>query len=356
MNLVRTWRIMQKELRMGPRSPIFLYAVLLPIVLTFIINGVFGSLFEPTPRLGIVDEGDSAIVAEAKQLDGIRVTEPPDAATLRKMVESNDLDAGLVLQPGFDGAVRNGQMPVLQFYVGGESLASNRIILSVAAVDMVRQVAGEPAPVTVDVVTIGDPEALPIASRLLPMLMIYAVFVAGAFVPASSVVEEKEKGTISALLVSPATVYEFLAAKVGVGVVLATLTGVVTLALNNALGGHAVALVLVLLTASVMMAEIGVMLGSWAKDLNTLFATVKGGAILIFYPVIFYIWPSLPQWIPKLSPTYYFLQPIFEIGIRDASLGDVWGEVVVALATVVVLVPFVLIMARRLQRKVAVGV
>jgi len=355
VNLTRTWRIMHKDLRMGPRSPIFLYAILLPVVLTFIINGVFGSLFEPTPRLGIVDEGASSIVAQAQQLEGIHVTEPSDAATLRKMVEANDLDAGLVLQSGFDEAVRNGEMPLLQFFVGGESLASNRIILSVATIDMVRQIAGDPAPVEVDIVTIGDPDQLPMASRLLPMLMIYAVFIAGAFVPASSLIEEKQRGTISALLVSPATVYEVLAAKIGVGVILATLTGVITLAINDAFGGDALALIIILVTASLMMAEVGVMLGTWAKDLNALFATVKAGAILLFYPVIFYIWPSLPQWIPKLSPTYYFLQPIFDLGVRDATLSDVWGEMAISLGFVVVLAPLVLIMARRLQRKVAIS-
>ena len=64
MNASRTWQIMSKELRMGPRSPLFLYALILPVVLTFVIQGVFGSLFEPAPRLAIVDEGNSSIVAE----------------------------------------------------------------------------------------------------------------------------------------------------------------------------------------------------------------------------------------------------------------------------------------------------
>ncbi len=354
MNLARAWRIMRKELRMGPRSPLFLYSLILPIVMTFVIVGVFGSLFAPSPRLGIVDEGSSSVVASARELEGIEVTTMASVDTLKTMVEANDLDAGLVLGEGFDDDVRSGVRPPLRFYIGGESLASNRIILQVTALDLVREVTGEPAPVIVDVVTIGDAEAVPIASRMVPLLIMYAVAIAGAFVPAASIVQEKEKGTINAVLVTPTTVNDFLAAKAGLGVVLGMATGIITLLLNNAFGNHPLTLTLALLTAAVMMAEFGLILGVFAQDSNMLFALMKSAGILIFYPIVFYIWPSLPQWIAKISPTYWFLQPIFEVGVKDASFGDVWLQMVIAVAWIIVLIPAVAAMARRLEQKVAI--
>ncbi|MDF1597195.1 MAG: ABC transporter permease [Acidimicrobiia bacterium] len=355
MNATKAWHIMRKELRMGPRSPLFLYALVLPVVMTFIIVGVFGSLFAPSPRLGIVDEGNSAVVRAAQELDGIEVTTMASIDTLKTMVEANDLDAGLVLSDGFDSAVRDGTRPPLVFYIGGESLASNRIILQVTALDLVRQVTGEPAPVAVDVVTIGDAEAVPIATRMVPLLMMYAVAIAGAFVPAASIVQEKEKGTINSVLVTPATVTDFLAGKAGLGIVLAMATGIITLLLNNAFGNHPFTLMLALLVAAVMMAEIGLILGIFAKDSNTLFALMKSGGILLFYPVVFYIWPSLPQWIAKIAPTYWFLQPIFEVGVKDASFGDVWGQLVIALVWIIVLIPAVRAMSKRLEQRVAIN-
>ena len=54
---------------------------------------------------------------------------PESAATLKTLVENNDLDAGLVLPTGFDGALQAGQMPNVQFFFGGQSLASNRVVL-----------------------------------------------------------------------------------------------------------------------------------------------------------------------------------------------------------------------------------
>ena len=354
MKAARAWRIMRKELRMGPRSPLFLYAIILPIVMTLLIVGVFGSLFAPSPRLGIVDEGSSAVVAAAQDLDGIEVTTMSSIDTLKEMVEANDLDAGLVLPQGFDGDLQSGNRPPLDFYIGGESLASNRIILQVTALDLVREVSGEPAPVEVDVVTIGDAEAVPIASRMVPLLMIYAVAIAGAFVPAASIVEEKEKGTINSVLVTPTTVKDFLAGKAGLGIVLGMATGIITLILNDAFGNHPLTMTLILLIAATMMAEIGLILGMFAKGSNVLFALMKSGGILLFYPVVFYIWPNLPQWIAKIAPTYWFLQPIFEVGVKDASFGDIWVQLVIALVWIIALLPAVNAMSKRLEQKVAI--
>ena len=50
---------------------IFLYAIVLPVILTLLIRVVFGSLFDPVPRLGIVDEGDSQIVRNVGDIEGI---------------------------------------------------------------------------------------------------------------------------------------------------------------------------------------------------------------------------------------------------------------------------------------------
>jgi len=94
-----TWRLIVKDLRLGPRSPVFLYSIALPIVMTLLIAGVFGSLFEPAPRLAIADLGDSQVSPVALELQGVEVTVGLDAAELRASVEAHDFDAGLVLPP-----------------------------------------------------------------------------------------------------------------------------------------------------------------------------------------------------------------------------------------------------------------
>ena len=59
MSIAATGTILGKDLALGPRSPLWLCALVFSVVFTFLIRGVFGSLFDPDPRFGLVDEGNS---------------------------------------------------------------------------------------------------------------------------------------------------------------------------------------------------------------------------------------------------------------------------------------------------------
>jgi ABC-2 type transport system permease protein len=328
----------------------------MPLIMTFLISSVFGSLFDANPRLGIVDLGDSAVAAAALQLEGIDSIIVPNVETLQDKVESHDLDAGLVLPADFDATLKAGGQPDLEFYVSGASLASNRVILGITTIDLVRGVSGSEPPVTVVVTPVGDEDYIPIGDRLLPTMVFYAVMIAALFLPAASLVDEREKRTLDAVLVTPARMSDVLVGKASFAVLLAVVMGLATLALNNAFAGQFGAMTLILLIGSVMMALVGLALGLWARDVTTMYTAIKAGGILIFLPVIFVLFPGLPQWIPKLIPTYYFLQPIYDIAIRGDTFADVVPELLVALAFCVALVPLVAWVARWSQRQLAMTV
>ncbi len=351
MNLRIAWQVLRKDLRLGPRSPILLWAVVFPLVGTFVVQIVFGSLFAPQPRLGIVDEGGSQVAVEMAAVEGIQTTLVETEAGLVRMVEDNDLDAGLVLPAGFDEQVLAGAQPELQFFVGGESLASNRLILAVTTLDAVRTVEGVTPPVDVVIVATGDP-LLPMSSRMTPLLVLFALLIAGTFVPAFSIVQERESGTMTALLVSPARGVDVLAAKAVMGLVLAFLMTLVTLWLNDAFGTQPAALLLSVLIGALMLAEFGLLFGSGAKDAKTLFALMKSVNILLFAPVIFYIFPDWPQWIAQIFPTYWIINPIFEVAVQDAGLGEVVPQLAVALVICAVLVPLVVVLSKRMTQQV----
>ncbi|MCJ7779540.1 MAG: ABC transporter permease, partial [Acidimicrobiia bacterium] len=126
MNIQRSWYVLSRELKLSPRSPLVFFAIAMPLLITFLVSSVFGSLFDVSPKLAIVDLGDSQFTAAAMQLDGVDTTLVADAETLRRRVEAHDFDAGIVLPPNFDAAVATGEHPDLEFYVSGESLASTR--------------------------------------------------------------------------------------------------------------------------------------------------------------------------------------------------------------------------------------
>ncbi|MEN8234687.1 MAG: ABC transporter permease [Actinomycetota bacterium] len=356
MNLRRSWHVLARELRLSPRSPLVFFAIAMPLIITFLVSSVFGSLFDARPRLGIVDEGDSAVTVAALELEGVDTTVVPDENTLMRDVEAHDLDAGLMLPHGFDAAVAGGEQPEFEFYVSGESLASTRIILAMTTLDLVRGLEGSDPPITVVVTPVGDEDYVPISDRFLPMMVIYAVMIAAMFLPAASLVDEREKRTLDAVLVTPTRMSEVLVGKGAFAVVLAVILGFVTLVLNDALAGQPGTMIVVLLVGSAMLTLMGLALGLWAKDITTMYTAIKGGGIIIFLPVIFTLFPGLPQWIPQLVPTYYFLQPIYDIAIFGHTFSDVVPEVLIALAICAALVPFVAWVARRSERQLAMTV
>ena len=352
MSLARMWKVLRKDLALGPRSPFFIYAIVLPFVLTIILQFAFGSLFNPKPRMGIVDSGDSQITAAVQDMEGIELTLLDDEAALKEQVEGNDLDAGLILPAGFDKAVEDGDQPDLQFFVSGESYASNRIILTVTAIDLVREIEGGEAPVTVDIVNFGE-EGLPISVRLVPVIVFYALVMAGIFTPGSNLDEEKEQGTLMALLVTPVKIGDVLAAKWMLGTLLASVMAAVTLALNQALGANWLDVLVVVLIAGMLTSMIGLLIGTFSKDSTVLFGIVKGLGIFLFAPTIFYIFPDWPQWIAKLFPLYWIIEPIWQVSIMGGSITEVWSELAVAMGITVALVPLIALLSRRVEEQMA---
>ncbi|MDF1522381.1 MAG: ABC transporter permease [Trueperaceae bacterium] len=354
MNLRRVLGLWRKDLALGPRSPILLFAVVMPVLITLLVQGVFGNLFERPPRLGIVDTGDSAVTAAALELDDLRTSRVVDVETLQRLVTDHDLDAGLVLTAGFDAALRAGERPPLTLYVAGESRANDRVLVAIATIDLLRGVEGRAPNVSVEVVAPGG-DGVPLQERLVPFIVLYALFAAGVFVTSFSFTEEREKRTLDALLASPLTMADVLWAKGLFGGTLAAAMALVTMALNGALLGQPLGLLVALALGAVMSALIGLLYGIAAPDTKVLFALVKTLSILVFAPALWYVFPEWPAWIAYLFPTYWLLDPIVQIGQQGASLADVAWKLAIGLAICVALVPIVRRLAERVTAPAAVA-
>jgi ABC-2 type transport system permease protein len=328
--------------------------LLLPLLITFVLQVTFGDLFDPQPRLGIVDADGSAVTAEVQGIEGIELELLDDVEELKALVESNDLDAGLVLPAGFDDDVRSGARPPLEFYVGGESLASNRVILAVTTIDLIRQVEGKAPPVDVDVVSLGD-ELLPLAVRLVPFVVMYSLLIAAVFLPSFSIADEREKHTLDALVITPTHLSEVVFAKGILGFGLALAMAIATLWLNGALSVQALALLVVLVIAAVLLVEIGLVYGTASKDVTGVFTLIKGTGFILLGPTVFYIFPNWPQWIAKLFPTYWVINPVYEVTVNGAGLGTVWGELAVAVVVIGLLVFPIRFLIARLETKLAIA-
>jgi ABC-2 type transport system permease protein len=347
MSLRRILILLQKELVYGSRNFIFLMALGLPIVFTLLVNLIFGTFFSGKSRLGVVDQGRSELVplAQADQSLILRtyasVGEMEDAAAL------GAIDMGIYLPEGIDSQLRANETARITVYVWGESSMRSRIILGSALVSMMRKIAGQEPPVEIVETVLGAGVEIPWEKRLLPLMVLMSILIAGTMVPATSLVNEKTKRTLSAIGVSPATLWEIFTAKGLFGVLVSLFTGIMILFLNQAFGTQPTLLVGVLLLGSIFSSGIGVILGALVKDITTLMTVVKSMGIFLYTPGIIYIFPEIPQWIGRLFPTYYIIQPVLDITQENASFADVAPEIGVLIGLILLSIVIISILAGR---------
>ncbi|MEZ4592129.1 MAG: ABC transporter permease [Chloroflexota bacterium] len=350
MSLRRVAILLGKEFSRGPRNFIFIFALVVPIVLSLVLSLLFGTFFSGKPKLGVADLGDSALVTQASASDSILLSEYASDAALREAVAAGVVDMGLVLPVGFDTAVQTGDTVALNAYLWGESLLQNRAILGTSLAVWIRTIAGQEKPVEIVATTLGDETAVPWEDRLLPFVVLITIMIGGIMVPATSLVDEKMKRTLTAITTTPTSAEEVYLAKGLLGVIIGVVMGVVILAMNRAFGSQPLLLVGLLALGGVMASAFGILLGMLLKDINSLFATIKGIGILLYAPAFVYLFPSLPQWVGRIFPTYYIIGPIMDVTQKGASFGDVAPDVAILIAIILLLVGVVALLSRRARQ------
>ncbi|UCE98234.1 MAG: ABC transporter permease [Dehalococcoidia bacterium] len=351
MNSRRILVLLGKEFIHGPKNFMFIWAIVAPLAFTLVATLAFGTLFSDKPKLGILDEGDSQLVIMAMDIDSITTREYQDVISLKQATRSGAVDMGIVLPQNFDEIVAKKEANTIEAYIWGESLAKDRIILPTTIANLTRELADQEVPVEIITVTLGDEASIPWSERLIPFLVLMGVFFSGLMLPSTSLIEEKQKKTFEAVVITPASISEIFIAKATMGIVLSVFMGIVILLLNQAFGANSLLLVAVLFLGAIMAVELGLICGALIRDITTLFTIWKSGGILLFGPAIVYMFPQIPEWIGNIFPTYYALQPVVEISMRSGNWSNISLNVFILIAIDIILLFFIMLAARRLMQR-----
>jgi len=351
MNIRRVYVLLGKEIRYSSKNFIFVFAIVIPIVLSLVVTLLFGSLFSGKPKLGINDQGDSELAAMLTNTEALLSKEYSSDDELRAAVERGAVDFGLVIPQQFDTSLKSGDEAQLSGYMWGESLLRNRAAIATSLVVLVREMVGQEVPVEIISTSLGEGEDIPWEKRIFPFIVFMAIILGGTMVPATSLVEEKQKRTLKALVITPTTLGDVFTSKGLFGFLVTILVAVLILFLNRAFGNQPYLLVGVLALSALMAAAFGVLLGAFIKDINTLFAVIKGMGLLLYAPVFIYLFPGIPEWIGKLFPTYYMIGPIIDISQKDATWSQVAQDVYVLMGLILLLVVLLTFVSRHESAK-----
>jgi ABC-2 type transport system permease protein len=319
VSIKRLFTLLGKELLHGPRGFILVIVVGAPLLITLAVNLAVGDLFSSTPQLAVYDEGNSKLVKILDDAPQVNVEYFDTDSTLESAVERGSVDAGIILPATLDNDIAGGQKGAITLYIWGESLTKDRLVITSTLLQAVRDFTGEAETVNLETVTFGDETAIPWSQRLMPFTVMMAVFFGGLMMPAVSLIVEKQKRTLQSIATTPATYGDIFISKGIVGALLSLVMGIIILLINQAWGESPFYLLGMLVIAAVMAAELGLILGTTIKDMNTMFAVWKFGGLLLFGPAVVYMFPQLPQWIGYLFPTYYIVRPIMDISLGTAD-------------------------------------
>jgi ABC-2 type transport system permease protein len=244
-----------------------------------------------------------------------------DSETELAAVVGGDAVGGLAIPAGFDEAVMSNASPELIVLVngrrgGGELTAFRRLVDA-----RLQELAGRQPVARVvvrDVQAGADARSEAFASQgaLLILFLVMGMAMTGSFVVPTLLVEEKEKNTLKTILVSPASYADVVAGKAVAGLLYTLLGAVVLLALYNNLSMNLPLLALAMLLGSLVLVEIGLLLGS---IFNTT-AQVNSWSSFVLLALIMPSWLSafpLPGPLAaamRLLPTYYIAQLVEQSG------------------------------------------
>ncbi|MFC1873443.1 ABC transporter permease [Chloroflexota bacterium] len=352
MSLKRVSVLLGKELLHGSRGYVFILSIVMPLVLSLLISLLLGSLFSGVPKLGVADEGGSQLVGMLQEQTSVSTREYDTGVELRQGVENGAVDIGVVFPAGFDDAVKKGERVEVTAYTWGESLAKSRTIISVTMADVLRELSGQESLIDIETIVLGDEAVIPWGDRLLPMIVLLTVFLGGSMVPSVSIMNEKAKNTLVALTITPTTIGDVLVAKGIVGFLVSVVTGVLILILNQAFGAQPLLLVMTLALGAVMAVELGLITGLLLNNIATLFSIWKTAGIFLWGPSIIYMFPNIPQWIARVFPTYYLINPIIEISQNGAGWPEVATNIFILIGLDVLMV-FVVRLALKKTKQLA---
>ncbi|MBN1137270.1 MAG: ABC transporter permease [Anaerolineae bacterium] len=353
------WRIVaaiaRKDIVDAIKNLYVLFSLVLPVGILLLFGVMFPDASEVgTMTIAVYDQGDSRLVNSLRGTDGVQVIEVRSEEELLAQARKQAV-IGLVLPAGFDSAVQAGEQPELSAYLnarrgGGERAAAQRLVERQlwALVDQI-----EPARVTWWAAgsSAGDGTEIEfqLDRYLLVVLLVMGLSMTGAFVVPMLLVEEKEKRTLEALLISPARPLEVVLGKALTGLFYSLLlSGLILLLARGWTGDWPVTLVVVVLGALFAVA-VGLLMGGLFRTTNQ----VNTWSTIVVLAIMAPSWTTMIDSPPametalRLVPTYYLGHALQLSLAGQATVGSVWLDLAVLAGATALLVAAVVWTLRR---------
>lgn len=366
MNLRNTFAIAWKDFLDALRNARLLIIILMPVGFSVL----YGYIFRDTPNsleLVVYSPDSTSFVDQLTDMEGLSLYVVDSAEGVPQTLESESAALGVVLPEDFDAELRAGTRPRVTFIYPEDlesSRGAQRVVLQVFEL-----ISGRDPVVQLDLQPLHPPLAseptqdddgdissllqdIDILTFFVILWVMMGVTMNGSFLVPTLVVEEKEKRTLEAMLVTPASYLDVVGGKILVGMLYCLLTSFVVMALNQGFVGDIGASVLIVVLASSCLTLIGLLIGSVIDNLTAL----NTWASFIMLPLLLPgLLAALPLNLPGALQTVFRAIPTYNI-VRGLALsltgrgGEVWLSAAILAVEAVVLLVAVFWFIRRRER------
>jgi ABC-2 type transport system permease protein len=278
----------------------------------------------------------SVVAGEAEVwLDGGRTVVVSEGADAPDGAEEAKVSIGLAFPDDFLAATAAGRQTDVTVYVDGAVPEEIEGAMSSLVRELAFAVSGSvlpvdtPSPNEVFVILGEDRVGNQTTARdSFRPIFVFLILLMEMFVMASLIAKEIQDRTVTAMLITPATIGDVLAAKGISGAISGMAQAIIVLVAINALGTEPVLILLFMLLGAVMVSGTAMIAGSSGKDfISTLF---YGMAFMIplMIPAFGALFPGTPSlWIRAL-PSYPLVDGLVEI----TTYGGGWSDTMPQLA------------------------
>ena len=179
MNLQRLAVLIRKEFSQNSGSMMFIFALVVPIVFSLIVSLLFGTLFSGKPKIGVVDQGDSALTHFLQEADYLVIRIYDNKEALVSATEAGAVDVGIVLPAGIDELLKASATSHIDIFVWGQSLLKHQGIITSAIGNGLITVAGTATPVDIVTEELGTGVNVAWEKRLLPFIVLITIVIGG---------------------------------------------------------------------------------------------------------------------------------------------------------------------------------
>ncbi len=327
--------------------------LVLPLVQLFLLGYIFSTDVRDLP-LAVFDQSHSAegraLLEAFRSADYFEVTYAANSeAELRSLIEKGKVGVGLIIPPDYAARLNEGQAQVAFIVDGSDPSIANTALSSaqLIAQSYSTQLLGEKLarsgmnlrlqlPVDVRTTVWYNPDMIT-AYFMIPGVIAMILFAITAILTASSVVREREQGTIEQLIVTPIRPWELVVGKILPYVFLGLFDAFEVIALGHLWFGVPLrgSLLLIGMVSALFMLSglgIGLFVSTIANTQQEALMTVY----MMLLPAIFlsgFLFPisNMPIWLQVISyaiPMRYFLNVIRVLMLKGVALESIRGDVI----------------------------